>query len=127
MDTVTYTGSAASVTVSLNDAKADDGAAGEGDNVGSDVENVTGGSGNDTLAGNVSPNRLVGNDGSDTLVGSGGSDDLQGGNGDDGIFADDGAVDTVSCGAGVDQADVDGVDTVSADCETVTRPAIWRI
>ena len=45
------------------------------------IENLTGGSGNDTLTGDSGANTLIGNDGDDTLIGGGGADVLNGGNG----------------------------------------------
>ena len=49
------------------------------------IENVTGGSGNDTLLGNDADNDLLGgaNGGADTLNGRGGADNLAGGSGND--------------------------------------------
>ena len=65
------------VTVDLDDV-ADDGAAGEGDNAHSDLENVIGGVANDTLTGDGDANVLSGFDGADTLRGGGGDDTLRG-------------------------------------------------
>ena len=75
-DEVTYASRSADVTVSLNGA-ADDGEAGEGDNV--TAENVTTGSGNDTLTGDGNDNRLVAGAGNDTIDGGGGADYMDGG------------------------------------------------
>lgn len=102
VDLVTYENrtSAQPVTVTI-DGVANDGAAGEGDNVRTDVENVAGGASNDDLTGSTANNqlwgmagddelegnlgidRLTGGDGNDSMAGSGGSDLLWGGNGDD--------------------------------------------
>lgn len=65
------------VVVDLDDV-ADDGAAGEGDNARTDVENVVGGAANDTLTGDGDANVLSGFDGADTLRGGGGEDTLRG-------------------------------------------------
>jgi Ca2+-binding RTX toxin-like protein len=65
------------------DGKADDGAAGEGDRVGTDIEQMEGGSGNDHLTGTAADNYLYGADGDDVLSGLGGNDYLQGGADDD--------------------------------------------
>ena len=70
------------ISVSLNDV-ADDGencpgASCEGDNAGSDIENLSGGSVQDTLAGNERDNVITGEGGSDTLIGFGGDDELLG-------------------------------------------------
>src|SRR5687768_15541582 len=62
---------------------ADDGAAGEGDRVGLDVENITGGAGDDRLAGRSGANVLNGGGGDDHLDGLDGNDTLKGGDGDD--------------------------------------------
>ncbi|KPP84658.1 MAG: Integrin, beta chain [Rhodobacteraceae bacterium HLUCCO07] len=50
---------------------------------GVEIENATGGSGNDMLIGNNADNELVGNDGDDMLAGGAGDDTLTGGDGDD--------------------------------------------
>lgn len=51
-----------------------------------------------------------------------GADTLQGGGGADILRARDGEADQVTCGGGTDLAEVDDLDTVAADCETVQRP-----
>jgi Ca2+-binding RTX toxin-like protein len=89
-DTISYEGRSENLAVSLDDV-ANDGAAGEKDNVESDIENVSSGSGNDVLAGNSASNKLWSFDGNDRIVGNGGTDDLAGGNGDDTITGGDGA------------------------------------
>jgi Ca2+-binding RTX toxin-like protein len=68
------------VNVSL-DGVANDGQAGEGDNVNATVEHVTGGGGPDTLTGSAAANYFYGGDGNDTLTGGDGNDNLQGGHG----------------------------------------------
>jgi hypothetical protein len=67
------------------DRAADDGDAGEGDNIDpdGDVENVIGGAGDDTLTGDAAANRLVGGLGDDELDGGLGADHLAGGDGED--------------------------------------------
>jgi Ca2+-binding RTX toxin-like protein len=62
--------------------RSDDGS-GEGDNVGSDVENILGSDGPDTLVGTFDANRLIGGARDDTLLGQGGDDTLDGGTGGD--------------------------------------------
>lgn len=47
------------------------------------IQNLTGGAGNDNLAGNSGVNRLIGGAGNDTLIGNGGADTLDGGLGVD--------------------------------------------
>ncbi|MBM7517918.1 calcium-binding protein [Nocardioides nitrophenolicus] len=81
-DTVSYAGRVAPVTVSL-DGAAGDGEAGEGDLVGPDVENATGGEGADRLTGSAGPNVLLGGGGDDVLDGGLGADALGGGAGVD--------------------------------------------
>jgi serine protease AprX len=116
-DTVTYSKRTNGVTVSLDDV-ADDGNAGDGsgDNVHSDIENVTGGSGADTLNGSAVKNRLTGGLGADVLIGLNGNDEL---------FASDGVADAqLDCDGGttpgtLDIAHIDGLDPAPAGCETV--------
>jgi Ca2+-binding RTX toxin-like protein len=68
------------------DGRRDDGARGERDLVGRDVEGVSGGRGDDRLMGNERANRLFGGDGDDLLVGRGGNDELQGWRGADRLY-----------------------------------------
>ena len=68
---------------------------------GVEIENATGGSGDDVLLGNGAANMLTGNDGDDFLLGRGGSDILLGGAGVDTITGGDG-LDVASLGAGDD-------------------------
>ena len=96
------------VTVSL-DGVANDGGTNERDQVGSDIENILGGLGNDTLTGNSAANILVGNRGADSLSGLGGNDTLVG------FYASrlaDGAVDTLDGGYGDDILLREPLDTV---------------
>ncbi len=106
------------VTVTFeNDTRiANDGEAGEGDNVMSDIESVTGGRGDDTLLGDARDNELAGGPGNDRIAGGGGDDalaagpgrDTVGGNGgDDDIHLADGEADIADCGAGRDLVRVD--------------------
>jgi Ca2+-binding RTX toxin-like protein len=148
MDRVSYAGRFGPVNVSL-DGVANDGSAGEGDNVMPDVEEIYGGDGADTLSVVDPPapaNRpydfsLFGGAGNDTLIGAGGRDDLFGGfgndvlrgnagqdrfgplsgdPGDDTIFARDGVSDITLCGPGSDTAELDvGLDSPLLDCETL--------
>jgi hypothetical protein len=124
------------VNVTL-DGNANDGAAGEGDNVEPDVEDVTGGSAADTLVGNNSDNQLDGGAGDDTISGGGGNDGLLGGPGRDtidggsgrdllngGSGADtlqtrDGLTDRAECGGGTDTVLGEARDDISGDCENV--------
>jgi len=93
------------------DGVANDGAAGEGDNVGLDVENLTGGSAGDTLTGSAAANTLVGGPGTDTLNGGGGNDDLRGGPGADTLNGGPGPADVAWYGDRLDPLtiSIDGV------------------
>ncbi|NKD78094.1 calcium-binding protein, partial [Haematospirillum sp. H1815] len=55
------------------------------------IENVTGGSGDDTLYGDDKDNKLIGGDGNDTLDGSAGNDTLDGSYGNDTLYGRDGS------------------------------------
>lgn len=71
IDTATYATRTASVLLSL-DGQSNDGEIGEGDDISTDVENLTGGQGNDTLVGNAAVNRLDCGPGSDTVTANAG-------------------------------------------------------
>src|SRR5206468_2490802 len=111
-DTADYGARRAAVTVTLDD-RAGDGATGEGDNIGTDVDDITGGSGDDVITGSNSRNALRGGagrdtldarDGDDTLDGGAGDDSLTGGSGADALAGGDGA-DTLGGGDGDDSLD----------------------
>lgn len=113
-DTVTYSTRTADVTVTLAGG-ADDGVAGEGDDV-VEVERAVGGNGFDTLIGTERGNGLYGGRGDDRLDALGGVDNLYGGRGNDlllgglgdDVFAaervPDGS-DALHGGEGIDRAD----------------------
>lgn len=129
-DVVDYSRRTAPLSVSADDV-ADDGTVtpAEGDNVGSDIEEIRGGAGADQLTAGPSGTTLVGNGGADVLTGGPGDDHLVGGLG----------ADTMSGGGGTDTVDysartmdvavsLDGVandgsvgegDNVAADVENV--------
>jgi Ca2+-binding RTX toxin-like protein len=88
-DTVDYGRRSVAVNVTLGSGGADDGEAGEADEVAGDVEDANGGSGDDTLVGTSGRNTLRGGDGNDELSGGANQDLLLGGAGDD--FVDGGA------------------------------------
>jgi Ca2+-binding RTX toxin-like protein len=90
-DLVAYTGTT-SVSVSLDDT-ANDGPTGRGDNIQSDVENVTGTDVADTFTGSALPNLFSGGAGADTFA----------------------------CGDGTDIVDGDKADQINPDCEIVAR------
>ena len=81
-DTVDYSGRTAAVAV-LFDGKADNGQAGENDNVASDIEGATGGAGNDTLTGTGADDTFDGGAGNDAVNGGAGADTVTGGTGAD--------------------------------------------
>jgi Ca2+-binding RTX toxin-like protein len=133
-DAVLYSQRRAGIAVDLDDV-ADDGAAGERDNVRGDVEIVSSGLGDDILVGNAAANELAseagadrfeGRGGADVLtardggVGARGTDTLLGGAGNDRISVADDALDQVRCGnGGADSVFVDaGLDTILG-CELV--------
>lgn len=102
------------VRITLDD-RPGDGPEGENDDIGADVENVSGGNGDDTLIGSDASNDLNGGAGNDVIDGRGGDDELSsqgaashltGGTGRDRISAPmsaaidlrDGELDYVACG-----------------------------
>ena len=98
VDTVDYAARTAPLYVNL-EGIANDGVAGERDNVAADVTLVNAGSGNDHLVGSAIQNIFSAGLGNDRLNGAGGNDTLRGEGGDDLIEADAGKDDLVG-GAG---------------------------
>ncbi len=95
-DTADYSEKTAGVYVTLNGAtNASVSVAGIAEDTIRNIENVTGGNGNDRLTGDGLANVLTGNYGNDTLLGGGGDDRLTGGPGQD----------TLDGGEGNDTAD----------------------
>jgi Ca2+-binding RTX toxin-like protein len=111
-DTVDYSDRSTRVMVDL-DGAADDGAQGEGDLVGSDVEQVDGSSGNDKLVGSPGKNTLHGFGGDDVLLGGDGDDSLHGGDGDDRV--DGGLGDDALYGSGWSDSDPGSDTLIGAD------------
>ena len=110
-DRLTYDSRSDDLNLSL-DGVADDGAAGENDNIGADVVTVIGGSGSDAFTGNSYSNGFGGGEGDDTANGGGGDDNLVGGPGNDRLNGNDGqnmlggeeqGNDRLEGGAGVDR------------------------
>ena len=99
-DGVNYARRTAALSISL-DGDANDGAAGEGDNVADDVEGVHAGSGDDTLVGSAGANVLSGGAGNDAISGGGGNDGLDGGAGHD-VLNGDAGDDRLAGGTGDD-------------------------
>jgi hypothetical protein len=120
-DLLDYSDRTAAVSVRI-DGRSNDGEAGEGDDVASDIEDFKGGAGDDVFITNELVNQLYGGAGNDTLAAGAGADLLDGGDGDDTLQALDGEADEVRCGAGDDTAEVDAIDTVAPDCESVRLP-----
>jgi Ca2+-binding RTX toxin-like protein len=118
-DVADYSARSATVTLSL-DGSANDGEAGEGDNVASDVEDLSGGSGDDVLLGNGVSNELSGFDGSDRLRGGLGADELVGGAGVDWAdYSERGSRLRVSADGYPDDGQSGEFDNVRADVENV--------
>jgi hypothetical protein len=123
-DRADYTDHAAAVAVTIGSG-ADDGSAGEGDDVAADVEDVLGSPHGDRLVGDGGANELIGGAGNDDLVGGSGFDSLFGDEGDDRVVAQDGGPDQVDCADGFDTAFVDAVDALS-ECEAVDASNILQ-
>jgi Ca2+-binding RTX toxin-like protein len=137
IDRADYSGANGPVAVDP-DGQADDGVAGERDNIGADVEDVLGSKFGDTLVGNDLSNELIGGQGNDVLRGAGGqdglrgergADDIDGGNGRDSLEGEDGAdrirsrdrvPDAISCGGASDVVLHDARDRPDADCDEVS-------
>jgi hypothetical protein len=110
VDAVTYEGRTEPLSLTP-DGVANDGAAGENDNIASDITTIIGGVGNDTMTGNASrtifsggpgDDTMDGADGDDVLYGGSGNDHLSGGPGQDLLEGDDGD-DVLDGGADLDQ------------------------
>ena len=124
------------VIVTLDDV-ANDGRAGEGDNL-IDVETVVTGVGNDSVTGSSAAETLDGGAGDDTLRPGTGSDTVHGGAGDDTIDVredNQGIHDVVTCETGQDEVIADLADSVAvrqllsspkddSACERVERFAV---
>jgi hypothetical protein len=114
---VSYAGHTEGVTVRLN-GLADDGAAGEGDNVLGPVSGLTGGAGDDLLEAGPAGGGLFGGGGADMLVGSPQRDSLNGGDGDDELLANAGndyltgaaGADVLSGGPDLDEVSYGGIE-----------------
>jgi len=76
-DTAKYSEKTTGLTLDIDNA-ADDGASGEKDNIKTDVENITGGSGNDVITGGTGANTISGGSGNDIIYGGSGNDSLVG-------------------------------------------------
>lgn len=122
VDVASYAERTAPVDVSL-DGRGNDGAAGEFDDVRTEV--VVGGGGDDALTGGTGDDLLYGGGGTDLLVGGAGNDLLDGGDVDPSV-ADPG--DTLRCGDGDDVAPLRPADSATLDCEVAGRgPLLSRL
>lgn len=114
-DAFGYFGRTISVSVSL-DGQANDGQAGENDNVGADIEGVDGSDSADVLTGSAGPDGLAGRGGDDQIAGLAGSDLIYGDSGNDSIDGGDGDDDldggchddVILGGPGIDSLSSDG-------------------
>lgn len=100
-------------------------------------DELRGGDGADTIDGGSGDDLIDGGYGDDTITGGPGRDRISADQmtgecsplwckypyGNDVIFARDGEVDSITCGAGTDRVVADANDVVAPDCETVERPA----
>jgi hypothetical protein len=118
-DSVSYASRTTGVEVTL-DRRFNDGEPGEFDHVAPDVEDVTGGSGDDDLTGSSVANRLHGRAGEDFLDGGPGPDALSGGRAADLLRLRGGPIDPpASCGPGTDFVIADPGERGLSNCEDV--------
>lgn len=112
VDAATYAQAPGGVSVDLSTAPGTATGAAGNDTL-DQVENLTGSPSPDTLVGSALANSITGLAGADTVSALGGADDVQ---------VRDGEADTASCGTELDSATADqaSVDSVNADCETVS-------
>ncbi|MBC6981705.1 M10 family metallopeptidase [Caulobacter sp. 17J80-11] len=123
VDTATYAGATAGVTVNLTLSVAQN-TGGAGVDTLISIENLIGSTFNDSLRGNTGANTLVGGAGDDVLEGGGGEDRLDGGTGvDTASYAHSAAAVTINLNAGGTQATGGaGTDTL-VSIENVTGSA----
>ena len=129
IDTVTFYNAPSGVTVDLA-ASGPQNTGGGGVDSFSGVENATGSLTDDLLLGDAAANKLDGAAGNDVLDGRAGEDELTGdgavSSGSDTLLIRDGGPDKATCGPDADTvtADLAGVDTIDADCESVDFAAL---
>jgi Ca2+-binding RTX toxin-like protein len=110
------------------------GEVGENDSIAADIENLTGGSGNDLLRGNASANLIHGGAGNDTIEGGAGNDALYGDAGNDLLYGGVGndmlvggaGTDTLVGGDGddfIDSTDSPATNDTLIDCDGVNDSA----
>src|SRR4051812_10749916 len=98
-DRTDYSGRTEALSISVN-GSADDGAAGEADNIA--AEDIVGGSGEDTISGSTGANAISGADGNDFVTAAAGADVVDSGTGND-TPAGGTESDTIRGGDGADQ------------------------
>ena len=108
-DVADYSSHNARVALSL-DGLANDGAAGEGENLGADIEDLRGGTGNDSLTADGGDNVLDGGRGSDVMLGGGGIDGVDYSSRTQWVIAD-------LDGEASDDGEYGEADTIGADVE----------
>ena len=103
---------------------------------GEGADRMNSGFGMDKLFGDADGDTIDGGIGNDTINGGIGNDTINGGPGNDTVYADDGQLDSISCGLGkadvafVDQADLDAEGTSMEDfvrltsCEEIVEPSV---
>ena len=129
-DIVSYHTEQSPINASL-DGAANDGRAGEGDNVTGDVEGIRGGSGNDVISGDAGANQLYGDAGDDELRGGAGNDKVEGGSDQDRSYGDAGDDEVLSGhgddfldgGTGADRMDGDAGDGACGYLDCTDRAA----
>lgn len=122
IDVVDYSARTTALTVTMDGSAGNDGAAGEGDNVKADIEDILCGSGNDDITGNILSNAISGGDGDDLLNGAGGGDVFREGaapNGADSFTGGTG-IDLVDYGARTDALTVTMGDGLANDGDVAT-------
>ena len=121
-----------------------DGAAGENDDIGADIEDLVGGSRADVMIGTAAANRLVGHEGADRMVGGEGADTLDGSTDRDGdrldagpgrdrviagardrLLLDDGERDRTDCRSSAPRIEADSLDTFRRCAPWVTLTPAW--
>jgi Ca2+-binding RTX toxin-like protein len=86
-DVVVYSSRQDDLSIDIsNGSKSNDGAAGEGDNVQPDIEDIFAGNGDDNIVGSIASNIISGGGGNDTIKAGDGNDKLIGSRGEDVIL-----------------------------------------
>jgi Ca2+-binding RTX toxin-like protein len=106
---------------------------------GSGADVIYGRIGHDTVFGGDGDDRVFGDDGNDDVRGDTGADAVSGGAGDDFLdgaresyfvsdkWYEDPSADVLTCDAGADVARTNRLDTVTAECETMTMDIVDRL